>query len=122
MKKTTSEIMNHIQNLDFKAVGPFLVADLSKEHETLFEKLPVGKHGMEHVQLGAKTKSHQHSFASFYKSLGLDIECKSKRFKLPKYSLTLVLPGVDHSWIPKTKNGTVGSVDTRHRKQILTFA
>jgi hypothetical protein len=122
MKETVSQIMKRVQGLNFKAVGPFLVADLSTQAEQVFENLPVGEHGMEDVLFGQKTQAHTHEFPSFYKSKGLDVEYEGERFILPARALTLVLPGLDHSWVPKQSQGAVGSVDWRHEKQFLVAA
>lgn len=117
-----SEIISRVSGLDFKAMGPFLVADFGNQPDSIFSALPVGEHGMETVRQGEKTQSHDHEFLSFYKSTGLDVECGGKRFSLPTKALTLVLPGLQHSWVPKQDGGSVGSVDLRHQKQVILAA
>lgn len=121
-KESTLQIMERLQGMSFKAIGPFLVADLSDRAWSVSENLPVGEHGMEDVAFGQKTESHRHQFPSFYRSSDLDVECKGKRYVLPTRALTLVLPGLDHSWVPKQEHGAVGSVDWRHDKQVLAFS
>jgi len=108
--------MKQVQGSIFKTIGPFLVAELG---EKLFEKMIVSKHGMERVLFGQKTEPHTHDFPSFYKSSNLDVVCEGKKYSLPKQALTLVLPGIDHSWIPQEEQGAVGSIDSRHAKQVL---
>ncbi len=120
--ENTLQIMERVQGMSFKAIGPFLVADLGDQAGSVFENLPVGEHGMEDVVFGQKTKSHSHQFVSFYKSSDLNVECGGKEYVLPARALTLVLPGLDHSWIPKQDHGVVGSIDWRHEKQVLAFA
>lgn len=115
----TKDVLERVQGLGFKAIGPFLVADLTGQLESVFSGLQVGEHGMEEVSLGKRTESHTHPFPSFYKSSGLDVECGGVRFSLPSQALTLVLPGFDHSWVPQNGHGKVGSVDHRHEKQVV---
>jgi hypothetical protein len=115
MKQNMNSLLPFFQGLAFVPQGPFLVAKLPAT-----DGIPVGKHGMEEVKPGQSTKSHAHGFASFYKSDGLNVSCNGKVFRLPKKAVTLVLPGVPHSWIPKgARAGKVGSVDARHRKQVV---
>ncbi len=118
---TSKEAMSLMQGLSFTAIGPFLVADLTGK-EDLYKGIEVGEHGMEIVGLGKKTDPHSHDFPSFYKSQGLNIECGDKKYTLPKHAVTLVLPGVEHSWIPAGNAGEVGSIDTRHEKQVIADA
>lgn len=121
-KENTLQIMERVQGMSFKAIGPFLVVDLSDQAESVFKNLPVGEHGMEDVAFGQKTESHYHQFPSFYKSSDLNVECEGKQYVLPARALTLVLTGLDHSWVPQQSHGSVGSVDWRHEKQVLAFA
>lgn len=121
-EENTLQIMESVQGMSFQAIGPFLVADLSDHAESIFKSLPVGEHGMEGVAFGHKTESHRHQFPSFYKSSGLNVICEGERYFLPTRALTLVLPGVDHSWVPQKDLGFVGSVDRRHEKQVLALA
>lgn len=113
---TAGPDLSALQGLNFTVIGPFFVADLSN-NEQLFATIAVGKHGMENVGRRKKTRSHDHAFISLYKSAALDVESEGKRFSLPKKALTLVPPGVPHSWVPQRSGGAVGSVDRRHRKQ-----
>ena len=113
----TLKMLKQVQGISFKTIGPFLVAELD---EKKFKKIRASKHGMEHVLFGQKTESHMHDFPSFYKSSNLDVECKGKKYSLPEQALTLVLPKIDHSWVPKTESGVVGSIDYRHAKQVTS--
>lgn len=122
MIQNLSGIMNQIQGLEFKVIGPFLVTDLNSKTKKFFENLAAGEHGMEKILNGQKTESHTHDFCSFYKSNNLNVDCAGEEFILPSRALTLVLPGVEHSWIPKSNQGSVGSIDWRHAKQILVTA
>ena len=116
----TKKILEQVKGISFKTISPFLVADLSRKTKSLFEKIPTSKHEMEDVPSRKKTSAHKHQFPSFYKSANLDVMCDGERFPLPTRALVLVLPDVDHSWwASKGENGSVGSVDLRHRKQIL---
>jgi len=112
-----SKMLKLVQGMSFKTIGPFLVAELNEE---TFSKINESKHGIEKVKLGQKTQSHTHDFPSFYKSFKLDVTCREEKYSLPEKALTLVLPGIHHSWIPQGKDeGAVGSVDSRHNKQVL---
>lgn len=122
MKKINSkEVLAQCIGQNFIPIGPFLVVDLTSNNE-LFERLRVGTHNMEQVSRNEKTKNHSHTFPSFYKSEGLNIENNGELYELPERALTLVLPGDDHSWLPKRHSGKVGSVDSRHRKQVVVAA
>jgi len=118
MNITTQEVLTLLDGVQFKVVGPFLVADLSRKKK-LYNRLPVGEYGMEQVCEKQKTESHTHDFVSLYKSDALDVTSGSKRFALPKKALTIVLPGVAHSWVAKKEKGAVGSVDHRHSAQVV---
>lgn len=114
-----NEILDQIQGISFKIVGPFLVADLSDSSRV--KTLLIGEHGMETIG-GSRlqTEPHVHQFNSFYKSSGLDVlDENGERHILPDESLTLVLSGVQHSWMPKWQIGAVGSLDPRHEKQVI---
>ena len=105
------------RNFKFLPIGNFLVADLSEEPD-LFGQLPVGTYGMESVLFGQRTESHIHDFPSFYLTESLDIECNGETSSLPRRAVTLVLPGLPHSWKPQNKQtGAVGSIDPRHDRQ-----
>ncbi|PIR03783.1 MAG: hypothetical protein COV59_03870 [Candidatus Magasanikbacteria bacterium CG11_big_fil_rev_8_21_14_0_20_39_34] len=104
--------------MTFTVKGPFLVADLTQNKE-LYESIPVGSHGEEEVKKKEKTKEHKHTFLSLYKSKALDLFYGDVYISLPERALTLVLPGVKHSWVSKRNCGDVSSVDTRHRKQVI---
>ncbi len=123
--KTNTEIralIQQFQGLNFVSIGPFLVADLGQD-EQRFRNIPTGRHGMEDVPPGQKTEPHAHEFLSLYKSRELDVDCGGDRIQLPQLALTLVLPGVEHSWIPKgNSGGAVGSADNEHQRQVLEFA
>jgi hypothetical protein len=109
-EKETMEIMSQVEGISFTVVGPFMVADFNQD-QSLFDNLPVGQHGMEAVSAGESMEFHKHEFTSFYKSVGLNVICKGKKYTLPSSSLTLVLPGVDHSWVAQAANGgKVGQV------------
>ena len=118
MKNQTQEIFDLIQNRNFTVHEQFLVADLT-EQPKLFANIPVGKHGLEQVCKNKQTKSHAHTFLSIYKSEDLHVLSGKQKTVLPKKSLVIVPPGVEHSWIPQKQEGVVGSVDHRHRKQVL---
>ncbi len=111
------EIVSLFSGLQFSPVGPFLVAPLPKGKS---DQIPVGKYGMEEVSRGKATKPHCHTFPSFYKSRNLNIVCGDETFTLPSDAVTLVLQHIPHSWVPKGQHsGKVGSVDHRHRKQVV---
>jgi hypothetical protein len=118
----------------FKIIGPFFVASLvyddndigvrrvihGNNYQEPFKRLYVGKHGMESVAKGKRTRGHRHDFPSFYKADGLDVKSDRKIFTLPEKALVLILPGIHHSWMPKSKTGgRVGSIDDRHEKQVI---
>ncbi|HLC49260.1 MAG TPA: hypothetical protein VJI96_02635 [Candidatus Andersenbacteria bacterium] len=123
--------MKTIEVIDFLVVlegmsavvrGRFLVFDFAGE-KSLFAALPVGQYGMEKVPAESITKSHVHDFVSAYKSSGLDVLDHGTRHELPSEALVIVLPGVSHSWIPKSEvGGEVGSCDERHERQQLEAA
>jgi hypothetical protein len=119
MKTDTTTILALVEGFTFNVMGPLLVANLTDEPDSVFNNLPIGEHGMEEVSQGLVTEPHDHNFPSFYKSSNLDVVCDGTLVTLPDRALTLVLPGVNHSWTPKRNTGHVGSVDYRHEKQKL---
>jgi hypothetical protein len=115
------EIIRCVGGLYFKAVGPFLIADLNDQPESVFGALVVSEHGMEPVWPGERTEPHEHDFLSFYKSVALDLVYEGKLIMLPGRALTIILPGIRHSWFSAWGVlGSVGSLDSRHQKQVLT--
>ena len=100
-------------------LGPFTVIPLN--HRSA-KSISVGEHGMEEVMRGTKTESHTHGFLSLYLAVGLVLSSGGKEYKLPPRALVIVPPGTDHSWTPACKSGKVGSIDQRHKKQILLAA
>ncbi len=117
MNTKTAAYLSQMQGVTFEVRGPFLVANLSKKKK-LYDSLSVGAHGEEFVDTHEKTKDHSHTFLSLYKSKGLNVMTEDNSIiTLPNAALTLVPPGISHSWIAKQKRGSVSSVDTRHKKQ-----
>ncbi len=112
------EVLHGLKGTIFKAVGPFLVADFTKD-PTKYTDLNVASHGTEVVHPEKVTESHSHEFVSLYKSVGLNVMVGGEEIVLPEKALTIVFPGTEHSWVAQDKAGTVGSVDERHEKQVM---
>ncbi|MCB9798786.1 hypothetical protein H6758_03610 [Candidatus Nomurabacteria bacterium] len=119
MKNKIQEILAGLQKIQFEVVGPFLVADFSQSHPETFDRIAVGTHGMEKVGVGEQTEGHTHGFLSVYKSKKLSIVAYGRKYLLPEKALTIVPPGVDHSWVPNDGSGEVGSSDNQHEKQVI---
>lgn len=110
-----------LKGLSFAVKGPFLVCDLTDKPGT-FKRIAVADHGMESVAMHQKTESHAHDFSSLYKSHRLNIRSGDSQYQLPDQCIVLILPGLQHSWIPKTGGGEVGSLDKQHARQIMVNA
>ena len=114
----TMKIFKSLTGITFTVMGPFLVGNCTSKSGQ-FKLIPVSKHGQELVAAGTSTKSHTHSFLSVYKSDNLNVISGKETYTLPTKAIVLVPEKENHSWIPKNKTGSVGSVDPRHRKQVL---
>lgn len=111
-------LLPKLEGASFRVMGPFLVADLH-DKETLFRSIEIEQYGMENVSQGMTTQAHCHTFHSVYKSVGLNVVSGGKEVLLPNKCLVLVLPDVEHYWVPKRVEGSVGSVDARHEQQVV---
>ncbi len=114
----TQPSLQQIMKTLIRKTGPFMFIELDGWG---FSSIPTGPNGVKRIRSRDYTVSKKHNFVSFYKTKAMRIrDAKDKIYKLPKYALVIVPAGIEHSWIASCHgDGLLGSVDTRHEKEVL---